>query len=1057
VATVFFSLTLSLSAARTGDDILHTTGVKAGVVVHLGCGDGTLTAELAAADRMLVHGLGRDAATVEKARAHLRSLGLYGMKATVELFSGSSLPYMDNMVKLLVVGDAGTVSQEEMMRVLSPLGVLLRKDGTKVVKAWPENIDEWTHFLHSPGNNAIARDDLVGPPRRLQWVADSEMARSHDQLASTSAMVSARGRIFSIIDEAPIASVAINAKWTLVARDAFSGVLLWKRPIGLWEDHMRGFRSGPTELPRRLVAVGDRVYVTLGYDQPITALDAATGETLMTYPQTENAVEMIVHDDRLFAVVAKQPSPSKLPKKELSTWMHWRIRLDERPEKFLIALNPQDGKILWTKDDADVTYILPTTLAAEGSRVFFQNREQVVALQAENGNKLWASNRASSPQRPSWSAPTLVVADGILISADRNVTQPYNTKLPSGCNWFIDSQGGVAPVGKMIAFESATGKQLWDAPCKESYNAAVDILVADGVVWSGDLVKKTAPGMTAGLDLKTGKEVRTRNPDQDSIHIGMSHHRCYRNKGTEKYLLLGRDGIEFLDLKTGEIEANPWTRGVCQYGVMPCNGLTYVPSHSCACHADILINGFNAIAPAASEPAPAAVERLVEGPAYGRLTGAVPPAESWPTYRHDPTRSGCASTDVSATLTTEWTAKLPGKKLSSPTVANGRIYVSCIDQNLICAVDIATGRICWSFTAGGSVDSPPTIYGNAVLFGCADGWVYSLDSDTGELAWKCLAAPDARLIVAYDRLESTHPLHGTVLVQNETLYAVAGRSPYLNGGLRLIRLNPLTGEELSTTVITKDCRRGILTSDGYNIFLNQKSFDLDGVEQADAKIDHLFCPTGLLNDQWWHRTYWLYGSSMNSGQGYGAWPRMAQQKPAGRIMTIDGEQIYSYGRYGQLNKMGAHVGLGNVHYQIYSTRIKPPSPEAKPTSKKRRGKNRGNQVKADWTNKLPVLVRAMVLCKQTLFVAGPPDYFEPAAPSASNDPYIPGPAQSLQKQQESFAGNHGGKLIAISREDGKPVASYELDAMPVWDSLIAAEKRLFFTTADGALVSMKSE
>ena len=60
------------------------------------------------------------------------------------------------------------------------------------------------------------------------------------------------------------------------------------------------------------------------------------------------------------------------------------------------------------------------------------------------------------------------------------------------------------------------------------------------------------------------------------------HHRCYRNKATCRYLVLGRSGVEFVDLKTGEGEPHHWVRGTCQYGVMPCNGLLYVPPDSCA-------------------------------------------------------------------------------------------------------------------------------------------------------------------------------------------------------------------------------------------------------------------------------------------------------------------------------------------------------------------------------------------------------------------------------------------------------------------------------------------
>ena len=69
-------------------------------------------------------------------------------------------------------------------------------------------------------------------------------------------MVTAGGRVFYIIDEGPISSVYLPPQWKLVARDAFSGVLLWQKPITNWESQLRGFRSGPPEIGRRLVADG---------------------------------------------------------------------------------------------------------------------------------------------------------------------------------------------------------------------------------------------------------------------------------------------------------------------------------------------------------------------------------------------------------------------------------------------------------------------------------------------------------------------------------------------------------------------------------------------------------------------------------------------------------------------------------------------------------------------------------------------------------------------------------------------------------------------------------
>ena len=89
--------------ATAGDeaaDIISTSGVKGGLVVHLGCGDGKFTARLRAGDGYLVHGLDTDAANVEKAREHIRSLGLYG-RVSVANWSGGRLPYAENLVNLL--------------------------------------------------------------------------------------------------------------------------------------------------------------------------------------------------------------------------------------------------------------------------------------------------------------------------------------------------------------------------------------------------------------------------------------------------------------------------------------------------------------------------------------------------------------------------------------------------------------------------------------------------------------------------------------------------------------------------------------------------------------------------------------------------------------------------------------------------------------------------------------------------------------------------------------------------------------------------------------------
>ena len=59
-------------------DIITTTGVKGGLVVHIGCGAGKLTAALRVNESYLVHGLDKNAKNIEQAREYIRLLGLYG-------------------------------------------------------------------------------------------------------------------------------------------------------------------------------------------------------------------------------------------------------------------------------------------------------------------------------------------------------------------------------------------------------------------------------------------------------------------------------------------------------------------------------------------------------------------------------------------------------------------------------------------------------------------------------------------------------------------------------------------------------------------------------------------------------------------------------------------------------------------------------------------------------------------------------------------------------------------------------------------------------------------
>jgi outer membrane protein assembly factor BamB len=62
---------------------------------------------------------------------------------------------------------------------------------------------------------------------------------------------------------------------------------------------------------------------------------------------------------------------------------------------------------------------------------------------------------------------------------------------------------------------------------------------------------------------------------------------------------------------------------------------------------------------------------------------------------------------------------------SSPTVANGIVYIGSCDHNVY-ALDAMTGGVAWSFLTGDAVDSSPTIVNDIVYVGSNDHNIYAI-------------------------------------------------------------------------------------------------------------------------------------------------------------------------------------------------------------------------------------------------------------------------------------------------------------------------------------------
>jgi len=1055
----------NIDAVTWAKEVLETTGVQGGIVVHLGCGDGRLTAALRASECYTVHGLEADPAKVAEARSYIKAKGIYG-PVSIEQYSGSLLPYTDNLINLIVVEHAGNVQKDEMMRVLAPGGVVCtQRNGKwkKVTKVWPENIDQWTHFLYDASNNAVAKDSVVGPPQSLQWVAPPLWLRSHETPSGIQSPVSGAGRLFYFFDEGliGITDERLPDRWSLVCRDAFNGKLLWKRSLDSWGwrewslDRWQGkdwttMRSGRTDVPnenqRRIVVDGDRLFTTLSFKAPMSILDAATGDIICEVEQTQGTNEILVSDGIAIAYT-RQESPG----------VARRRGEEDLASAALVAVQCRSGKVLWRKPCGQIQ---PLTLAIDNGRIVYLGSKELFALDLKDGHQLWKI-------RPKQTAPkTLLTVDDVVVM-----------------------QGG-----KLVAAHDATdGKLLWykNVPSIGG-GEGDDLFVVDGLVWRGMLnvddngepKSKSPHALAIGWDLRSGQEKKRilvknlRSPEH--------HHRCYRNKATLRYLISSYEGAEFLDFQADNHSQNNWLRGACRYGMTPCNGMLYVPSDQCFCQPGSKFLGYAAVK-AGPDVAPEVIadqKRLEKGPAYGAVTNTSSGSESdWPTYRHDAARSGTTRTRVPSKISVDWKVTLEGA-LTAPVAAGGKVYVARSDAHTLYAMDMKTGKTLWQFTTDGRIDSPPTIYKGMVLLGSKDGRVYCLRASDGELVWRFQAAPTDRRVAFFDQIESTWPVHGSILVDNDTAYFTAGRSTYLDGGIRVYGLEPATGKILHKGLLEgpnsfKEGKRDfafyllgansdVLVSEGGFLYMRQKKMTPD-LKEIDVEVLsskgaqdvglHVFSTSGMLDDSWYNRTFWMYSKR---------WPgfQLANQAPkTGQLLVVDDEKTYSVRAFYRRNVHSLMFFPGREGYLLFAD-FNTNEPQIVGEEGSREplrwlpqsdySRARGDEMRTleseafgldkmigytraeppVWNQWLSVRIRAMVKAGDTLYVAGPPDVFD------EKDPYA------------AFEARKGAQVVAVSAKDGTKVSETSLEYPPVFDGMIAANGRLFASLQDGSVVCL---
>lgn len=1038
-------------------DLARDANGREGLAVVIGCDDPAFLVAQAAAFQV-VHALDPDPHKVAAAAGRVREAGL-DERVFCETWTGAGLPHAGDLANRIVVRNGQPIAKEELLRVLAPGASALVQDGKseqRIDKPVPGEIDGWPQYLYDGSGISMSGDLRVDDPSRVQWIGGPKWTRAHESYSSFGAMVSSGGRIFYIVDETPVSSTTLPPQFNIVARDAFNGVVLWRRPLEKWLTQHFPWKQGPYNLLRMLIATPDELIAPVAIDGELAAFDTRTGREMRRYAGATAPEDMVLADGIL--VVASDPTP---PDYDQLTGEYDKIRLanegfDTASGKIPRLSDGAKNLIAYRAGGAELWRIaaetVPLGLAAAGGVCAFLDGTTLRCVDLVSGKPLWESANAVQTNR-------------------------FNTAVPPTFA-IVDGRVYALANGTLRAFSLQDGSRLWEhAAAISDYGAPSSLNFLDGLVWSPKLAFAKDMGNFVGYDPATGEKVREFDRQGKTI---FGHSRCHRTKATSRYVISGVSGVELVDVRKEAWEDNNWVRGACTYGVMPANGLIYVPPHSCACNPEEKFNGFTAFAPAAAAGgAQPAGEPLQRGPAYEALAGQPvtdPSADEWPVYRAGYWRGNLTGAILPAELAPAWKTALGGK-LTPPVAAEGRVLISRKFANELVCLDAQKGTIQWRLTTGGPVDSPPVIAAGRVWFGCTDGHVYCVRLEDGQLVWKHRAAPAERRIVVHDRIESAWPVTGSVVMRGGRVFAVAGRSSFVDGGMRVVRLNAATGELEKETRITSEALyagaekkqvfgigalQDVLVAGGETLYLRNLSIDPGTLELRNLQNPrHLIATAGLLDENWHHRHFLSYGQLDGKGfVGYARWHFIGNNMISGRLLAFDEESVYGFGRNFYAGQNYRQFVTGE-QYTLFSAPVdQTAGPETQQMRQRRiqeedaKGKGARNKdfsafnaVKRNWMKAPPFDSYALIVVNR-----------KDAQTGALYKTIVTcGPEGDTMSSLDARLGRNGGHIACFDAESGEPVGqTRNIDAVPVFDGMIAAGGCLFMAGLDGSVHSFAS-
>jgi outer membrane protein assembly factor BamB len=397
------------------------------------------------------------------------------------------------------------------------------------------------------------------------------------------------------------------------------------------------------------------------------------------------------------------------------------------------CLDPETGSVLWTSDDfaANAAFFAVSTYSPE-EKMFYTKTESVV--------QAWDFSDPSKPPTLAWETYVsggasvgsgVQYGDGIVFPGSFEPHQMALDAKTGDVLWDVQTKSGMIFAGAyyegrfirggpfdntLYCFNATTGEITWTFnPGTHDGYWCTGLAAAYGMVYG-----LNKDGHLYALDVDTGKLVWAYKGPGPLFFPGnpiVADGKVYATTGqaaafnpdTGNY---SKSEFSCLDAYTGQVI---WQMPVEAYPPRESTAIAYGTLY--------LIPGF------------VKEQQMDEYVTYDQVWAIG--TQPWSMWRHDPAHTGVGQSGP-ANLTLKWKFEASGAVVSSPSVAEGRVYFGSQDKHVYC-VDAGTGAFIWKFNTTERIASSPAVVEGKVYIGPDDGTIYCLDAYNGSLLWSTYA------------------------------------------------------------------------------------------------------------------------------------------------------------------------------------------------------------------------------------------------------------------------------------------------------------------------------